>query len=95
MILKFKKALVVIGVNSMYFYPVIINATHMTCNIGLREKIMRAVLGFVINLVLIIFQTSLPTWIFWVGIVVSYAVVFQGVIGVCYFYSLLGIKKLD
>lgn len=67
----------------------------MTCNIGLKEKILRAVFGFVINLLLIVFQLSLPIWLFWVGIVVSYAVIFQGVIGVCYFYSLLGIKRLD
>jgi hypothetical protein len=67
----------------------------IACNIGLKHKIMRAVFGFVINLVLIVFQLSLPVWLFWLGIVVSYLVIFQGVIGVCYFYSLLGIKKMN
>lgn len=67
----------------------------MNCNIGLKEKVVRAVFGFTINLGLIIFQAYLPVWLFWLGIVLSYAVIFQGVIGVCYFYSLLGIKKLD
>ncbi len=56
---------------------------------------MRAVFGFIINLALILFQSSLPVWLFWVGVVVSYVVIFQGVIGVCYFYSLLGIKKMN
>jgi hypothetical protein len=67
----------------------------IACNIGLKHKIMRAVFGFAINLGLILFQLSLPVWLFWLGIVVSYLVIFQGVIGVCYFYSLLGIKKMN
>lgn len=67
----------------------------MECNIGIRHKISRAVAGFILNALLIFFQASLPLWLFWVGVVVSYAVIFQGVVGVCYFYAMLGIKKMN
>ena len=67
----------------------------MQCNIGVRHRIMRAVLGFAVNVLLIVFQASLPVWLFWVGIVVSYAIIFQGVVGVCYFYAMLGIREME
>ena len=66
----------------------------MQCNIGVRHRIARGVTGFVINALVIFFQASLPVWLFWLGIVVSYAVIFQGVVGVCYFYALLGMKEM-
>lgn len=67
----------------------------MECNIGIKHKISRAVSGFVFNALLIFFQSSLPLWLFWGGVVVSYVIIFQGVVGVCYFYAMLGIKKMN
>ncbi len=66
----------------------------IACNIGIKNKIVRAVTGFILNALLIGFQVYLPLWLFWVGIIISYAIVFQGVVGVCYLYAMLGIKDM-
>ncbi|MBI4836082.1 MAG: DUF2892 domain-containing protein [Candidatus Abawacabacteria bacterium] len=66
----------------------------LSCNIGPQNRLMRGMTGIVVNFLVVLFSAAIPLWLFWLGIVVSYAILFQGVVGWCYVHALLGTKNL-
>jgi hypothetical protein len=66
----------------------------LSCNIGPKNRLMRGGLGLIVNFLTIFFAASLPIWAFWLGIILSYAIVFQGIVGWCYMHALLGSKDM-
>lgn len=66
----------------------------LSCNIGPQNRLLRGGVGLLLNFLTILFASSLPIWGFWLAIVLSYAVVFQGIVGWCYIHALLGTKDM-
>lgn len=67
----------------------------LSCNIGPKNRLVRGITGFFVNFIVILLAPQIPTWLFWVGIVLSYAIVLQGVVGWCYINALLGKKDMS
>lgn len=66
----------------------------LSCNIGPKNRLLRGATGLIVNFLVIFFAAQMSVWMFWIGIVASYAITFQGIVGWCYVNALLRKKDM-
>lgn len=60
----------------------------ISCNIGPKNRFIRGTIGILANFLTILFASELSPVLFWSGIILSYAILLQGIIGICYLHAL-------
>lgn len=61
----------------------------MCPNIGPRNRLYRYILGVVLNVGTLLIQGSLPPFMFWVLVILSYIILLQAATSFCFLHSFL------